>query len=110
MEVRPQELAAALDLGAFDAAVIMSHHLPSDLAYLRALAPTPIPYVGLLGPAARRDKLLGDLGPEAARLRDRLHAPIGLPLGGRTPEAIALAIVRSCTPSCTHLTSTRPFP
>ena len=93
VEVRPQELAAALDLGAFDAAVIMSHHLPSDLAYLRALAPTPIPYVGLLGPAARRDKLLGDLGPEGARLRDRLHAPIGLPLGGRTPEAIALAIV-----------------
>ena len=93
LQAHPQELAAALDLSAFDAAVIMSHHLPSDLAYLRTLAPTSIPYVGLLGPAARRDKLLGDLGPAAAGLRGRLHAPIGLPLGGRTPEAIALAIV-----------------
>ena len=93
LHVHAQELPAALDLGAFDAAVIMSHHLPSDLAYLRCLAPTAIPYLGLLGPAARRDKLLGDLGAEAAGLRGRLHAPIGLPLGGRTPEAIALAIV-----------------
>ena len=93
LQVHPQELAAALDLGAFEAAVIMSHHLPSDLAYLRCLAPTPIPYVGLLGPPARRDKLLGELGAEGAGLGGRLHAPIGLPLGGRTPEAIALAIV-----------------
>jgi len=91
--VHPQELAAALDLNSFDAAVIMSHHLPSDLGYLRCLAPTAIPYIGLLGPAARRDKLLGELGSEAAGLRERLHAPVGLPLGGRTPEAIALAIV-----------------
>ena len=93
LQVHPQELAAALDLGAFDAAVIMSHHLPSDLAYLRCLAPTSIPYVGLLGPPARRDKLLGELGSEGAGLGGRLHAPVGLPLGGRTPEAIALAIV-----------------
>jgi xanthine/CO dehydrogenase XdhC/CoxF family maturation factor len=93
LAVHPQELPTALDLGAFDAAVIMSHHLPSDLAYLRCLAPAAIPYVGLLGPAARRDKLLGELGADAAGLRGRLHAPIGLPLGGRTPEAIALAIV-----------------
>ncbi len=115
LQVHPQELAAALDLSAFDAAVIMSHHLPSDLAYLRCLAPTPIPYVGLLGPAARRDRLLGDLGAEAAGLRGRLHAPIGLPLGGRTPEAIALAIVAQLqavlhagtTPGCASRSSAR---
>jgi xanthine dehydrogenase accessory factor len=71
----------------------MSHHLSSDLAYLRALARAPIPYVGLLGPAARREKLLGDLGSDALKLRGRLHAPVGLPLGGRTPESIALAII-----------------
>jgi xanthine dehydrogenase accessory factor len=71
----------------------MSHHLPSDLAYLRALAATSIPYVGLLGPALRREKLLTDLGPDAQPLQKRLYAPVGLPLGGRTPESIALAIV-----------------
>jgi len=90
---RPEDLAATLDLGTFSAAVVMSHHLPSDLSYLRTLAAAPVPYVGLLGPAPRREKLLADLGAEAARLRGRLHAPVGLALGGRAPEAIALAIV-----------------
>ena len=54
----------------------------------------PVPYVGLLGPGARRERLFAELGPErTALLRQRLRAPIGLDLGGRTPEAIALSIV-----------------
>ncbi len=89
----PETLAATLDLKRFAAAVVMSHHLPSDLAYLRALAPSAIPYVGLLGPAARRERMLAELGTEAHRLQGRLHAPVGLALGGRSPESIALAIV-----------------
>lgn len=91
---RPEELAQVLDLNPFAAAVVMSHHLPSDLGYLRALSTSALPYVGLLGPAARREKLLAQLGPEAAHhLRPRLRAPVGFNLGGRTPEAVALAIV-----------------
>lgn len=93
MLAAPDALAAELDLTQFSAAVVMSHHLASDLEYLRQLARTSIPYVGLLGPAARREKLLSDLGEDALALRPRLHAPIGLPLGGRAPESIALAIV-----------------
>jgi xanthine/CO dehydrogenase XdhC/CoxF family maturation factor len=90
---RPEELPAVLALGGFSAAVVMSHHLPSDLAYLRVLAATSIPYVGLLGPAVRRERLLAELGADAGRLRGRLHAPVGLALGGRTPESIALGMV-----------------
>ena len=90
---RPDDLSGVLDLAGYSAAVVMSHHLPSDLAYLRALAQTAIPYVGLLGPAVRREKLLADLGPQARELSARLRAPVGLALGGRTPESIALAIV-----------------
>jgi xanthine dehydrogenase accessory factor len=71
----------------------MSHHLPSDLKYLRALAATSVPYIGLLGPAARRERLLTDLGADADKIRKRLHAPVGLALGGRSPESIALAII-----------------
>lgn len=89
----PDQLAAVLDLQQVDAAVIMSHHLLSDLAYLRALAPAPVGYIGLLGPAARRDTLLAELGAPAERVRPRLRAPVGLPLGGRAPESVALAIV-----------------
>jgi xanthine/CO dehydrogenase XdhC/CoxF family maturation factor len=90
---RPEELGETLDLSRFSAAVVMSHHLSSDLEYLRALSAAPVPYIGLLGPRARREKLLSELGAGAQRLRPRLHSPVGLNLGGRTPEAIALAIV-----------------
>jgi xanthine dehydrogenase accessory factor len=89
----PEVLAGALELAQFSAAVVMSHHHVADLGYLRALAGTSIPYVGLLGPAARRERLLAELGDGARALRDRLHSPVGLPLGGRAPESIALAII-----------------
>jgi xanthine dehydrogenase accessory factor len=90
---RPEELGNAVELKHFSAAVVMSHHLPSDLSYLRTLAEATIPYVGLLGPAPRREKLLSDLGEGARQLRTRLHGPVGLALGGRGPESVALAIV-----------------
>ena len=90
----PKELAQHLNLAAFDAAVIMTHHFATDLAALTMLASSPIPYVGLLGPAARRRQLLSDMGASAAAsYGERLHAPVGLDLGGRDPASIALAIV-----------------
>jgi xanthine dehydrogenase accessory factor len=90
---RPDALPEHLDFDHYAAAVVMSHHLPSDFAYLRVLAGARIPYVGLLGPAVRRERLLHELGDLRRRLEGRLHAPVGLPIGGRTPESIALAIV-----------------
>jgi xanthine dehydrogenase accessory factor len=83
----------ALRLDGFSGAIVMSHHLESDLRYLRALARSAVPYVGLLGPAARREKLLADLGADATLLRPRLRAPVGLDIGGRSPESIALSII-----------------
>lgn len=89
----PEELTSVITLTHFSAAVVMSHHLLSDLNYLRVLSESTIPYVGLLGPAPRRERLLTELGPQTQQLRPRLHAPVGLALGGRSPESIALAIV-----------------
>lgn len=87
------ELAATLDLSHYDAAVIMSHHLASDRAYLEQLATTDMRYVGLLGPAARRDRLLSEVGESGRSLSNRLHGPAGIDIGGRGPAAIALSIV-----------------
>jgi xanthine dehydrogenase accessory factor len=93
VNARPEELLSVIDPSHFYAAVVMSHHLPSDLTYLRALAATSVPYIGLLGPAVRRERLLADLQADADKIRRRLHAPVGLPIGGRSPESIALAII-----------------
>lgn len=86
-------LAEELLRGRYDAAIVMSHHLPSDQVYLEALADSAVPYVGLLGPAPRRARLLHELGAKAHALDGRLYGPIGLDIGARTPQAIALAIV-----------------
>ncbi len=88
-----EELTECVDLDAFDAAIIMSHHLVSDGSYLEQLAATNVRYIGLLGPEARRKRLLADLGDAARNLEGRVHGPAGLELGGRGPGPIALAIV-----------------
>lgn len=75
------------------AALVMTHVASTDLEALRALAAMPVGYVGLLGPPGRRDELLAGLADaERAALRPRLRAPVGLPLGGEGPEAIAMAV------------------
>ena len=87
------ELSAALDLERFDAAIVMSHHLVSDRTYLAQLAKSGVPYIGLLGPKHRRERLLADLGDKTGDLEGRLHGPAGLDIGGRGPGPIALSIV-----------------
>jgi xanthine/CO dehydrogenase XdhC/CoxF family maturation factor len=52
------ELPKRINFDDFDAAVVMSHHLPTDQIYLATLADSAVRYVGLLGPANRRKRLL----------------------------------------------------
>lgn len=94
VELRPAAtLPGFLEGAQFDAAVVMSHHLTSDETYLAALADSPVPYIGLLGPAPRRARLMNDIGDRSTRFGNRLYGPIGLDIGAKTPETIALAIV-----------------
>jgi xanthine dehydrogenase accessory factor len=93
IEQAPQTAADAWRRRRIDAAVAMSHNYSMDAANLHLLADGGIGYIGLLGPASRRDRLLGEIGADAAsRLRDRLHGPVGLPLGGSGPDVLALSI------------------
>jgi xanthine/CO dehydrogenase XdhC/CoxF family maturation factor len=90
----PKSLRGEVDLARCHAAVVMSHHLPSDEIYLRELALAGVPaYVGLLGPKARRSRLAKELGPLTESLGARIRGPVGLDIGAATPEGIALAII-----------------
>lgn len=74
------------------AALVMTHHFEHDRAHLAALATSAIPYLGVIGPAVRRDALLDALPHDLRqRLAPRLAGPVGLRLGDGA-EAIALAL------------------
>ncbi|MEX2525192.1 MAG: NTP transferase domain-containing protein [Gammaproteobacteria bacterium] len=89
----PEELDAKLDLPSFDAAVLMTHKLEYDQRYLARLAGTPLNYIGLLGPAARKQELLKYLGDEKEKVADRVYGPVGLDIGARLPEEIAFSLI-----------------
>ena len=91
----PDELVIELQLDPHSAVVAVTHDPKlDDLVLLEALK-SPAFYIGALGSrgntAARRVRLaLFDLSPAEI---DRLHGPIGLDIGSKTPAEIAVSIV-----------------
>jgi xanthine dehydrogenase accessory factor len=91
----PDEALAQVPLTRSTAIALLTHDPKLDDPGLKVALPSAAFYVGALGSrttqAKRRQRLLAD-GLTEAQL-DRLHGPIGLPLNGKTPEEIALAIM-----------------
>jgi xanthine dehydrogenase accessory factor len=91
----PDDLVTALQLDPHSAVVALTHDPKlDDLALLEALK-SPAFYIGALGSrgntARRKERLaLFDLSPAEI---DRLHGPIGLHLGAKTPAEIAVSIL-----------------
>ncbi len=79
------------------AVVLMTHNFAKDLLYLQAIKDYIPVYIGLLGPARRREKLLSafiEYFPDVTdEFMDLVHGPAGLNLGAETPQEIAIAII-----------------
>ncbi len=95
--VQPADLAQRTTLDAHTFAVVMTHHYVHDRPFLAQLIDAPLAYLGLLGPKLRADRILGELQQEGRAigpdLLARLHAPVGLDLGGDAPESVALSML-----------------
>jgi len=76
-----------------DYAVVMTHHYGDDTAYLRALLASPVGYIGMLGPRARTERILGVLRAEGPIDASRLYGPVGLDIGTDGAEQVAVAIL-----------------
>lgn len=87
------------------AVLLMTHSLPDDAEILPLLADKETTYLGVLGPAHRRENLLSLTNrPELAA---RLHGPIGLDLGDRSAAGIAVAVTAELL---AHLNDRTPRP
>ena len=93
----PEDAAKAAGVDARTFVVVMTHNFLRDRAYLRTLLGSPAAYVGMLGPAARTQRLLMELAEEGVGIpperHGRIHGPAGLDLGGEGPEEIAQSIL-----------------
>jgi xanthine dehydrogenase accessory factor len=91
----PDDVVLAVQVDACTAIIALTHDPKlDDMALLEALK-TPAFYIGALGSkvsnAKRRERLaLFDLLPEEIA---RLHGPVGLSIGSRTPPEIAVSIL-----------------
>ncbi len=91
----PIEAMSELELDARTAVVVLSHDPKIDEPALQAAMDSNVFYIGVLGSKANHAKRLERLaavGYSKEQL-SRVHGPIGLPLGGRSPVEIAVAIL-----------------
>ena len=81
-----------------DAAVLMTHNLTLDAAWLKLLHSTnQAKYIGLLGPLERRSNVETLSGiADRAWLARVVNGPVGFDIGGELPESIALSILAQC--------------
>jgi xanthine dehydrogenase accessory factor len=81
----------------YTACVLMSHNYEYDRDVLRKVLKSEAPYIGILGPRKRFDKMLEEFTREGIMLTDddlhRIHSPIGLDIGAETPDEIAISII-----------------
>ena len=96
-EVIAPEMFAALLVDNHTAIVLMSHDYQTDKTNLVKALATAAPYIGMLGPRSRSEKIWRELSEEGKAISaedlQRIHAPIGLDIGAVTPEEIALSLV-----------------
>jgi xanthine dehydrogenase accessory factor len=88
---------SSLPIDEFTAIILMSHDYKTDKNNLPIALATSAPYIGMLGPRIRSEKIWNELADEGNPINendlDRIHAPIGLDIGAITPDEIALSLV-----------------
>jgi xanthine dehydrogenase accessory factor len=91
----PDQFARELDSTVADWAVVMTHDHACDQRVVQELLRRPLRFVGMIGSTAKQRKF-------ALRLRARgfgddeiarLRSPLGVAIGGETPEEIAVSVI-----------------
>jgi xanthine dehydrogenase accessory factor len=90
----PHEFLRSAEVDESTAICVLTHEHKFDVPLLKAALAGPAGYIGALGGSktrADREKRLRSEGVDEEDLR-RIHAPIGLDIGARTPEEVGVAV------------------
>ncbi|MFO0749431.1 MAG: XdhC/CoxI family protein [Myxococcota bacterium] len=92
---RPEQVLGTLGLDSRSFVIVGTRD--RDTEVIVAASHTPARYIGVVASKRKAIQIVKHLadrpGVDLAALLPRLHAPIGLALGGRSPEAVALSIL-----------------
>jgi xanthine dehydrogenase accessory factor len=90
----PDEFLVTAKVDRRTALIVLTHDVKFDVPLLRVALETPAGYIGAMGSRrthANRIEALREAGIGDAELA-RIHAPVGLDIGARTPEETAISI------------------
>jgi xanthine dehydrogenase accessory factor len=77
--------------------VLVTHSYKCDYYFLKSLCSADVPYVGILGPKKKLNRMLGELKNDGVPLNQAkistIFSPTGLDIGAETSEEIALSII-----------------
>jgi xanthine/CO dehydrogenase XdhC/CoxF family maturation factor len=75
----------------------MTHNYNYEIALLKELLPTSLPYIGILGPKKKLERMLAEIEDAGIHISEeqlsRIYGPVGLDLGAEGAEEIALSVV-----------------
>ena len=73
--------------------VVMTHNYSDDREYLRAVLGSDAPYIGMLGPRQRTERILTELSAMGPVDDARVFGPVGLDIGTDGAEQVALSVI-----------------
>ena len=90
----------------YTACVLMSHNYEYDRDVLKKLLNSDTPYIGILGPRKRFDKMRDEFEKTGIQLSteqlSKIHSPIGLDIGAEAPDEIAVSIIAEIQSKFSH--------
>ena len=92
--------------------IVLTRAHAFDLDCLKAILPKPAAYVGMMGSRGRSAlvrRQLVEAGVDAAKV-EQIHAPIGLAIGAKTAQEIALSILAQVVEIKSQRQQTEGFP
>jgi xanthine/CO dehydrogenase XdhC/CoxF family maturation factor len=94
---KPEKVLEQITIDNNTCFVLMTHNYKYDLAMMKALLQTAVPYIGVLGPKKKLQKMLDELATQGMVITDqmlaRIYGPTGLDVGAETAEEIATSII-----------------
>lgn len=94
---KPEEVLDQFAPDQWTVFILVTHNYQYDKALLKILLPLQVPYIGILGPKKKMDRMIKELREEGmnitSEMTQKLYGPVGLEIGAEHPSEIALSII-----------------